>query len=247
MVDAIPLNDFGKAGVVYREIKRRITELHHKPGDKLSEARISSELGVGRSPVRTAFARLQSEGWIEISPWSGTFVRGLSDNEITEILETRLVLESYLAGLAAQRMDEVELKRLREAFTKFGSQVSRERMDDYFELDLQFHMAIYEAAGNKLIRGILLNLIDKIRWIRRGSADSPTARKALSWKYVKCWKHWKRTILPARQPRCASTLPVRCNSGYRRQPVRPTFRLRSNGGVSVERALRRIVGSSGVS
>ena len=41
------------------------------------------------------------------------------------------------------------------------------------ELDLQFHMAIYEAAGNKLIRGILLNLIDKIRWIRRGSADSP--------------------------------------------------------------------------
>jgi DNA-binding GntR family transcriptional regulator len=173
MVDAIPLNDFGRAGVVYREIKRRITELHHKPGDKLSEARISSELGVGRSPVRTAFARLQNEGWIEISPWSGTFVRGLSDNEITEILETRLVLESYLAGLAAQRIDEVELKRLREAFTKFGGQVSKERMDDYFELDLQFHMAIYEAAGNKLIRGILVNLVDKIRWIRRGSADSP--------------------------------------------------------------------------
>jgi DNA-binding GntR family transcriptional regulator len=173
MVDAIPLNDFGRAGVVYREIKRRITELHHKPGDKLSEARISSELGVGRSPVRTAFARLQNEGWIEISPWSGTFVRGLSDNEITEILETRLVLESYLAGLAAQRIDEVELKRLREAFTKFGSRVSKERMDDYFELDLQFHMAIYEAAGNKLIRGILVNLVDKIRWIRRGSADSP--------------------------------------------------------------------------
>jgi DNA-binding GntR family transcriptional regulator len=174
MVDATPINDFGTAGIVYREIKRRITELHHKPGDKLSEVRISTELGVGRSPVRTAFARLQSEGWIEISPWSGTFVRGLSDNEITEILETRLVLESYLAGLAAKRIGELELKRLREAFTKFGSQVSKERMDDYLELDLQFHMAIYEAAGNKLIRGILVNLIDKIRWIRRGSAGSPS-------------------------------------------------------------------------
>jgi DNA-binding GntR family transcriptional regulator len=172
MVDATPINDFGTAGVVYREIKRRITELHHKPGDKLSEVRIANELGVGRSPVRSAFARLQGEGWIEISPWSGTFVRGLSDNEITEILETRIVLESYLAGLAAKRIDELELKRLRKAFTKFGDRVSRERMDDYLELDLQFHLAIYDAAGNKLIRGILVNLIDKIRWIRRGSAGS---------------------------------------------------------------------------
>ena len=174
MIDATHINDFGTAGTVYREIKRRITELHHKPGDKLSEVRIANELGVGRSPVRSAFARLQSEGWIEISPWSGTFVRGLSDNEITEILETRIVLESYLAGLAAKRMEELELKRLRAAFTRFGGQVSRERMDDYLELDLQFHMAIYDAAGNKLIRGILVNLIDKIRWIRRGSAGSPS-------------------------------------------------------------------------
>jgi DNA-binding GntR family transcriptional regulator len=46
-------------------------------------------------------------------------------------------------------------------------------LDDYLELDLQFHLAIYKAAGNQLIAGILGNLIDKVRWIRRGSAAYP--------------------------------------------------------------------------
>lgn len=166
-------NDLGRAGVAYREIKRRITELLYKPGDKLSEVRIASELGFGRSPVRTAFSRLQSEGWIEISPQSGTFVRGLSHDEIMEILETRMVLESYLAGLAAKKITEAELIQLRAAFSAFGERVSSERLDDYLELDLQFHLAIYKAAGNQLIAGILVNLIDKIRWIRRASVGSP--------------------------------------------------------------------------
>jgi DNA-binding GntR family transcriptional regulator len=173
MIGNIPNNELNSAGVVYRELKRRITELFYKPGDRLSEVGIATELGFGRSPVRTAFSRLQSEGWIEISPQSGTFVRGLSDTEITEILETRVVLESYLASRATTRISDAELARLREAFSSFGERVSSGRLDDYLELDLQFHLAIYQAAGNQLITGILVNLIDKVRWIRRGSADHP--------------------------------------------------------------------------
>src|SRR5258705_11871862 len=101
MIGNISNNEINSAGVVYRELKRRITELFYKPGDRLSEVGIATELGYGRSRVRTAFSRLQSEGWIEISPQSGTFVRGLSDTEITERLEARLVLEAYLAGRTA--------------------------------------------------------------------------------------------------------------------------------------------------
>jgi DNA-binding GntR family transcriptional regulator len=166
--------DLGRAGVVYREIKRRITELVYKPGDKISEARLAEELGCGRSPVRTAFSRLQSEGWTEISPSSGTFVRGLSPAEITEILEARILLESYLAGRAAKMMSESELVRLRNVFSAFGERVSAERVDEYLELDLQFHLAVYKAASNKVLSDVLLNLIDKVRWIRRASAGYPT-------------------------------------------------------------------------
>jgi DNA-binding GntR family transcriptional regulator len=174
MIRKVSSSDLGRAGVVYRELKRRITELHYKPGEKLSEIRLAAELGFGRSPIRTALSRLQSEGWIEVSPQSGTFIRGLSDDEIREILESRLVLEPYLAGLAAKRASDAELARLREAFTAFGERVPRDRLDEYLDLDLHFHMGVYEAARNKLIADFLINLIDKVRWIRRGSVDSLT-------------------------------------------------------------------------
>ena len=167
-------NADNRASFIHREIKRRITELVYKPGDKLSEVRIAEELGCGRSPVRTAFTRLQSEGWIEVSPQSGTFVRGLTDDEITEILEARMLLEAHLAGRAATRMSEAKMAHFRRAFAGFGKRISAERMDEYLELDLQFHLAIYEAAGNKVLSNVLLNLVDKVRWIRAASKSSPT-------------------------------------------------------------------------
>jgi DNA-binding GntR family transcriptional regulator len=173
MIGGTPFAASSRATGVYREIKRRITDLQYRPGDKLSEAKLASELGLGRSPVRTALSRLQSEGWIEISPQSGTFVRGLSEQEVKEILETRLLLESYLAGLAAKRISDGELAKLEHAFAEFGEAVSQDRLDEYLELDLQFHLSIYQAAGNRLIANILINLIDKVRWIRRASTGSP--------------------------------------------------------------------------
>jgi DNA-binding GntR family transcriptional regulator len=177
----MPMNgiqELTRADVVYREIKQRITELRYAPGDKLSEARIAIELGVGRSPVRTAISRLQSEGWIEVSPQSGSFVKGLNATEIAEILETRLILESHLAGLAAERISDAELQRLRIAFAAFGNRVTSERIEDYLELDLMFHLTIYQAAGNSLISRILVNLIDKVRWIRRAGGESATRFQA---------------------------------------------------------------------
>lgn len=172
MIRKVSSSDRGRAGAVYRELKRRITELHYQPGEKLSEIRIANELGFGRSPIRTALSRLQSEGWIEVSPQSGTFIRGLSDDEIRELLETRMVLEPHLAGLAAKRATDAELGRMRAAFAAFGDRVTHDRLDEYLALDLHFHMSVYDAARNKLIADFLLNLIDKVRWIRRGSAGS---------------------------------------------------------------------------
>ena len=167
------LGESGAAGASYREIKRRIIEGHYAPGQKLSEVRLSAELGIGRSPIRTALARLRGEGWIEVSPQSGTYVRGLSAKEIDDVLEIRLVLETYVAGLAAERISDAALSKLRRGFTVFGATVTSDHMDEYLELDLAVHVAIYHAAGNALIAENLMNLIDKVRWIRRASTAWP--------------------------------------------------------------------------
>lgn len=166
----------GRASATYQSIKQRIMNRSYAPGEKLSEARLAAELGVGRSPVRSALARLQSEGWIAVSPQSGTYVKGLNEDEMAEIFELRLLLEPAAAALAAQRMPATTLKGLVQAFSAFGTQIESRSIDEYFSLDLQLHRLIHEAAGNRLISSILLNLLDKVVWIQRGSSEAPGRR-----------------------------------------------------------------------
>ncbi|WP_454916785.1 GntR family transcriptional regulator [Xanthobacter sediminis] len=169
---------FVAADAAYQEIKWRIMNRGYAPGEKLSEARLSAELGVGRSPIRTALARLQGEGWIAVSPQSGTYVKGLTTAEINEVFELRLILEPAAAALAAERMETAELDRLKRAFETLGPMLCEDRVDDYLALDLQTHRTIYNAGGNQLIAGILLNLLDKVHWIQRGCISTPRQVRA---------------------------------------------------------------------
>lgn len=165
--------EFGTAEAVYGEIKRRILHLHYMPGEKLSEARLVSDLKVNRSRLRTALTKLQTDGWVIVSPQSGTYVRNLSSAEIEEVLEFRLILETHVAGMAAKRITDEELATLRQAFEQFGDAATKDNIDAYVELDHMLHAAIYRAAGNELIKNTLLNLIDKVRWIRRCISNWP--------------------------------------------------------------------------
>jgi DNA-binding GntR family transcriptional regulator len=173
-------NSAAAASVAYDEVKRRIVETIYKPGTKLSEARLVDELGLGRSPIRTAFSRLQAEGWLAVSPQSGSYVRALSEQEIREIFETRLLLETHVTRLAAKNMDEVRLKKLRAAFRRLaprGRVQDDGVFDDFNELDSMFHSAIYEAAGNGLMTSILMNLLEKVRWIKKSFPSTPGRMK----------------------------------------------------------------------
>lgn len=167
------LTSFSSAAAVYEEIKRRILALEFQPGEKLSEARLAAALHVNRSPLRTALARLQAEGWLTVSPQSGTYVRDLTSEDVLEVLEFRLLLETHVAGVAAQRISHGELARLTAAFEAFGDETTRDNIDAYVALDHRLHLAIYEAAGNSLVRQTLLDLIDKALWVRRRTSQWP--------------------------------------------------------------------------
>ena len=168
------------ATAAYEEIKRRIIDLGYAPGTKLSEARLVEELGYGRSPIRTAFARLQSEGFLAVSPQSGSYVRALTEREIKDIIDCRLLLESHVTRLAAKNMDAEALRRLRVAFRRLapqGKEFSNDVFEDFNELDSMFHTTIYEAAGNETMAGILFNLLEKVRWIKKSFPSTPRRMK----------------------------------------------------------------------
>lgn len=169
------------ATLAYEKIKKRIIELRYPPGTKLSEARLAEELGYGRSPIRSAFARLQSEGWIAVSPQSGTYVRSLTEQEIRDIFDCRLLLETHVTRLAALDMDADQARKLRVALRRLKPQgdgePAQEVFDDFNEFDSLFHSTIYRAAGNALITDILLNLLEKAHWLKKSSPSTPKRMK----------------------------------------------------------------------
>lgn len=167
------MSELNTAAEAYQEIKRKIVELEYGPGERLSETRIASELKIGRSPIRSALARLKSEGWIEVSPQSGTFVKALTSREIEEVTELRTVLEMHAVRAAAVRITDSELDSLHVAFETLGPSIAAGRVELFIDLDKQFHLTIYQAANNALVLDILMNLRDKVQWIRRACSVSP--------------------------------------------------------------------------
>jgi DNA-binding GntR family transcriptional regulator len=165
-------DDVNAALLAYREIKNRIVDLRYAAGEKLSETRLVAELGLGRSPIRTALARLKNEGWVAVTPQSGTYVRSLTEKEIEEVTDLRVLLEMHIARLAAVKITEPELRKLRRAFDLLQYQPMVNHMEEFLDFDSMLHTAIYRAADNALIEGILVNLRDKVQWIRRSNTVS---------------------------------------------------------------------------
>lgn len=160
----------------YSAIKKRILDFRYVPGERLSEAQLARELGLGRSPIRTALAKLKNDGWIAVSPQSGTYVKSLSEREIADLVDLRLVLETHVTELAARAMSDEDLRKLRRAFAAFCpkgvANLSERAFDDFNEFDGLFHVTLYRTGGNALIAEILANLFDKVQWLKTSAPPS---------------------------------------------------------------------------
>ena len=129
----------------------------YKSGDELSLTKIASELGVSRTPVREAFQSLETEGLIELRMNKGAIVRPIDSKFILDHYETRELLESEAAGRAAQfGMDEAStfLKCLKQ----LQQHMDTVREDEYESLNHDIHEAIWTAAQNEKMHGMLENL-----------------------------------------------------------------------------------------
>ena len=136
-----------------------------------AERELALQFGVSRTAVREALKTLGEKGLIESHPGRGTFVtnesarsmrhtldrmvrNGISEGAV-HLVEVREILEPEIAALAAQRADEDGRSAMRESIVVMDAALDAE---GFIEGDLDFHLALAEAAGNPLI----LSLIDSI-------------------------------------------------------------------------------------
>lgn len=134
------------------------------PGAMLSENALAAELGLSRTPIRAALARLQDEGWVRIYAQRGAQVQGLTPREIRESAQLRLALES--AGV----FHSTETGRAALAAWAEGNLAEQERAlraGDYAafaESAMDFHTAFVDLAGNAVMSATYARLRDRQRF-----------------------------------------------------------------------------------
>lgn len=142
----------------YRKIRDDILGGLLPSGTMLGEAALAAQIGVSRTPVRTALARLQDEGWITIYPKRGALVQGLNDRAVKELADARLILEVTSVRRASSSVREALAARLDRDVGEQERAFRESDLHRFIELTIAFHRSFVESSGN----GVLLELNDRL-------------------------------------------------------------------------------------
>jgi GntR family transcriptional regulator of vanillate catabolism len=128
-----------------------------RPGERLSEIAIAEKLGISRTPIRAALARLEQEGLLELIPSGGYAVRSFTRDEVIDAIELRGVLEGTAARLAAERgVQPAKLRAIKELLRGLDETMANRPedldFDRYVALNAEFHEALAGLAGSETIR-----------------------------------------------------------------------------------------------
>lgn len=131
----------------YRSLRSAILDLTYRPGQPMRKSEICAMLGVSRSPVSEAIARLAAEGLVRVVPQAGTFVSLFSMTEIREGAFLREAIESSAAEFVAERIADEDLARLRRNLKLQETTVAEGDQQGFYGLDRDFHALILSATG----------------------------------------------------------------------------------------------------
>lgn len=146
-----------KAERAYEALRDRIVMLRIHPGAPLLEEQLTSDLGVGRTPLREAFKRLELERLVVTYPRRGTFATDINITDLTHISEVRQELEPVGAALAARRATNHDRDLLTSLADQLESNCQRGLGPHaLLRLDLRVHRSIYAATHNPYLEETLL-------------------------------------------------------------------------------------------
>src|SRR5579864_7754169 len=135
---------------------------------RLDERRLAHEFGISRTPVREAMAQLEREGFVRSVPRRGVYVVRKTRREVIELITAWAALESMAARLITENAQSDEILSLRRMFATFGEGGEvRAHLDEYSEVNIEFHQAIIRMSRNSVLINLAENLFTHMRMIRR--------------------------------------------------------------------------------
>ena len=140
---------------VYEMLRTAITDMniYDSATDlRLDERDLAEQLGVSRTPLREAVARLERDGLVEVQPRKGVFVQRKSLADILDMIIAWAALESMAARLACERATDREIASLRTIAAKYNDEIANTRISEYSDDNIRFHQRILEISRCKLLR-----------------------------------------------------------------------------------------------
>lgn len=156
---------------VYTILKNAIISGKVEAGMWLHEEALTEALGVSRTPVREAFNRLKSEGFLEVLPRKGAHIIELSDSELDQLFEVREIVETTLFVRSARALPTSLIKKFRKQFhtseqemRESGDHIKlwNEKRRTYLKHDRAFHDTLIRATDNKYWQRLYFDIRDRI-------------------------------------------------------------------------------------
>ncbi|MCQ0971619.1 GntR family transcriptional regulator [Paracoccus sp. TK19116] len=167
----------------YKALRAAILEIDIYQPDadlRLDERKVADRLGVSRTPIREALARLSHEGLVESVPRRGVFVRRKTREEVLDMVILWAALESMASRLACANATDKELESLRTYAMKHSVEADRADLQEYSDANIAFHQRILDLSGCKLLRSTADEMFAHMQAIRRRALrENDRARRSV--------------------------------------------------------------------
>jgi len=162
--------DFSLKGHTYGVLRAAIMDMDIYDDDidlRLDERQLAEQLGISRTPIREALVKLEQEGFVEILPRKGVYVKPKTLEEVLEMVVVWAALESMAARLVTTLATDDDIRTLRELGVKHGSDSNRADIAEYSEANILFHQRILELSKCSLLKETADGLLQHMYAVRR--------------------------------------------------------------------------------
>ena len=163
----------------YTRLRDAILDGTFEPGEQLKDAELATWLGLSRTPIREALARLEEYGLVETEPNRYTRVAPLSARDARDAFTVYATLEALAASLGVPRLADADLERMRATNRDFADALAAAAVDAALAADDRFHGVLVQASANREIARSLERLRPKIRRLERARFGSLAGRRSV--------------------------------------------------------------------
>ena len=171
------MEEYSLRSQVFQRIREDILCGVYEENEELREATIGKELGVSRTPVREALRQLELEGLVKIIPNKGAYVTGISQKDVHDIYNMRILLEQLCARWATEHITEEQLDAMDEILLLSEHHLRKKHFEQLSQLDSQFHGILYEAAGSRFLCHELTGFHKYVQMSRKISVENEERAK----------------------------------------------------------------------